>query len=98
MRITLRGETLVLAFEPTPALLGRVRALPSRRFDAASRTWLVPHTKDNWAALEAAGFSLAGLPAPTTNGQRIEERDGLLVVRVPYSPLNTQRCSSIVSS
>src|SRR6266702_193216 len=84
VRISLRGETLVLEFQPTPDLLAKVRALPVRSFNPLSCAWEAPHTKENWAALQAAGFDLGTLPAPTTTGYLVDAKDQLLKVVTPF--------------
>lgn len=89
MRIELVGNTLVLAFQPTPRDLARVRSLPARRFDPAGGRWLVPHTRENWAAMQALGFELDHIPAPEATGYTIALRRGLLMIKTPWSPRNT---------
>ncbi len=88
MKIELVGNTLVLAFQPTPRDLARVRSLPARRFDPAGGRWLVPHTRENWAAMRALGFELDHIPAPEATGYTIALRRGLLMIKTPWSPRN----------
>jgi hypothetical protein len=40
--ITLDGDSLVIAFEYDPRLVAAVKALPSRRFASATKTWVAP--------------------------------------------------------
>lgn len=88
MKIELIGNTLAFTFDPTPKNLARVRSLPSRRYDAPTRRWLVPHTRENWAAMTALGFDLGAIPAPESTGYSVELVRGLLKVKVPFSPRN----------
>jgi hypothetical protein len=93
--ISLSGETLTLSFQPTPVLLAKVRALPSRRFDPKTCTWQAPHNAETWEALRSAGFDVSTLPRPTASGYLIDAKDERVKILVPYSPINSEICRRI---
>jgi len=86
MLIALKDDRLELAFTPRGDVLAAVRALPSRRFDGDDK-WVVPHTRENWAAMQARPdvFPLDGIPAPRSTGYTVEVSEGLLRIRTPWS-------------
>lgn len=92
MKIELKGDTLVLSFNPgsEPDALTKVRALPSRRFDASTCTWTAPHTRETWEAMRALGIDATGILEPTATGYTVTAHRGLMRIRTPYSPTNAE--------
>lgn len=96
LEVRLDGERLLIRFDRNPQVLNQVRALPARKFDGASRTWIAPHTKENWEAMVRFGWPVDHIPEPKVSGYRIETKGGkLLAVHCPPSPVNIQACRDI---
>jgi hypothetical protein len=103
MHVRLDAETLVLTLSREPGELAIVRSLPVRRFQSSTGAWLVPHVRENWDRLVAAGFgstlALAGIQAPTKTAYQVDVHQGkYLAVRVPFSADNTDKCKKIPES
>lgn len=93
MKIELKGDTLILSFNPGTErdALTKVRALPSRRFDASSGTWMAPHNRETWEAMRALGLDTTGLLEPRATGYAVTAHRGLLRIKTPFSPENADK-------
>lgn len=96
LEVRQNGDQVLIRFDRDPRVLDQVRALPARRFDAASRTWIAPLTRENWDAMKQFGWPIRDIPRPKTTGYEIGTKGGrLLTVKVPPSPVNIQSCRDI---
>ena len=95
MEIERKGGVLELRFAKKGRWLPRVRALPDRRFDADRGVWVVPYTRENFRAMQAAGFPLDGLKEPSASSYQIDAKGTVLLVRVPGDRDNLAKCRKI---